>query len=75
MLHTLYYSRYTEMLRNACHRKQVNLIQVNPAYTSIVGELKYGNSRKLNRHQAASYVIARLGQGYTDSYNSYKTVI
>lgn len=75
MLHTLDYSRYTDMLRNACHRKQVNLIQVNPSYTSIVGELKYGNSRKLNRHQAASYVIARLGQGYTDSYNSYKTVI
>lgn len=74
MLHTLDYSRYTEMLQNACHRKQVGLIQVNPAYTSVIGEKKYGKSRKLNRHQAASYVIARLGQGYTDTYEKYKTI-
>lgn len=74
MLHTLDYSRYTELLQNACHRKQVGLIQINPAYTSVIGEKKYGKSRKLNRHQAASYVIARLGQGYTDTYEKYKTI-
>ena len=74
MLHMLDYSRYTEMLQNACHRKQVGLIQINPAYTSVIGEKKYGKTRKLNRHQAASYVIARLGQGYTDTYGKYKTI-
>lgn len=75
MIHTLDYSRYTEMIQNACHRKSVGLKQVNPAYTSIIGENKYGKQRKLNRHQAASYVIARLGQGYTDSYDKYKTIV
>lgn len=74
MLHTFDYSRYAEMLQNACHRKQVRLIQINPAYTSVIGEKKYGKSRKLNRHQAASYVIARLGQGYTDTYEKYRTI-
>ena len=75
MIHTLDYSRYGYMLQNACHRKQVGLLQVNPAYTSVIGERKYGKARKLNRHQAASYVIARLGQGYKDMYGKYATVL
>lgn len=74
MIHTLDYSRYTDMLKNACHRKQVGLIQVNSAYTSIVGGGKYGKLRKLNKHQAASYIIARLGQGFTDKYKEYQTI-
>lgn len=75
MLHTLDYSRYTEMIQNVCHRKQVGLVQVNPAYTSIIGNNKYGRTRKLNRHQSASYVIARLGQGYTDTYGNHSTIV
>lgn len=75
MLHTLDYSRYTEDLQRACHRKRIALIMVNPAYTSIVGMGKYGKARKLNRHQAASYVIGRLGLGYSDRYKNYSTVL
>ena len=73
MLHTLDYSRYTTLLQNACHRKQVGLHQVNPAYTSLIGYHKYGIKRKLNKHQFASYIIARLAQGYTDTYSNYST--
>ena len=74
MIHTLDYSKYIDYLQNACHRKQVGLIKVNPAYTSIIGEHKYGKQRKLNRHQSASYVIARLGQGYIDIFDKYSTI-
>ena len=35
------------------------IINVNPSYTSIIGKYKYKDSKKLNSHIAASYVIGR----------------
>ncbi|MDR2834500.1 MAG: IS200/IS605 family accessory protein TnpB-related protein, partial [Streptococcaceae bacterium] len=67
MLHAFDYSRYKKLLENVCHRKKLELIFVNPAYTSIIGERKFGNRMKLNRHQAASFVIARRGIGFVDN--------
>ncbi len=66
MLHTLDYRRYQIRMENACFRRNVELIRINPAYTTQIGIKKYGNRMKLNRHQAASYVIARKGQGYKE---------
>lgn len=54
------------MLGNSSHRKKVELILVNPKDTSKIGKQKYSDTRKLSVHQAASYVIARKGQGYRD---------
>lgn len=72
MLHALDYSRYKERMENACFRHNIELIYVNPAYTSQIGEEKFGSRMKLNRHQAASYVIARKGQGYVDKLKRYR---
>ena len=68
MLNTLDHSRYRMRLENACFRADIKLIPVNPAYTSCIGEEKFGKRMKLNRHQAACYVIARKGQGFRDRY-------
>jgi len=66
MLHAFDYARYKDMLDNAAFRNNVGLVYINPAYTSAVGISKYQDKKKLNRHQAASYVIARKGQNYID---------
>lgn len=66
MLHAFDYSRYKTCLENCCHKKKVNLILISPYMTSKIGEKKYGYQKKLNIHQAASYVIARKGQGFKD---------
>ena len=66
MVHAFDYSRYKDLLSNAAFRNNVELIYINPAYTSAVGISKYQDKKKLNRHQAASYVIARKGQNYID---------
>lgn len=66
MLHRFDYRRYKDVLENISHRNKVRLIKVNPKNTSKLGKQKYANSKKLNVHQAASYVIARRGQGYID---------
>jgi IS605 OrfB family transposase len=68
MLHLFDYSRYKERLLNRCIRKDVFLLQVNPAYTSKIGKQKYSKRMKLTVHQAAAYVIARKGQGFKDTY-------
>ena len=66
MLHKFDYSRYKKTLENCSHRKKVELLEVNPKNTSKIGKQKYSNRMKLSVHQAASYVIARKGQGYID---------
>ena len=66
MLHLFDDRRYQETLRNCCHRHKVILQRVNPKNTSKIGKEKYSKEKKLNTHQAASYVIARRGQGFCD---------
>ena len=77
-LHTLDYSRYTKLLEQACFRNDVELIKVNPFYTSQVAKWKYCNKRKMTVHEGASWMIARKGQNYNwflkdmNEYISYK---
>lgn len=66
MLHTLDYSRYEDDIRNMAVRNGIDLIEVNPAYTSQIAKKKYCRIRKIPVHNGAAYVIARRGQGYKD---------
>ena len=66
MIHALDYSRYKQYCNDCAIVYGVMLIEVNPAYTSVIGKNKYGKGKKLCVHNAAAYVIARRGQGYTD---------
>ena len=75
MLHLFDYGRYKETLKNSCHRHKVRLQLVNPKDTSKIGREKYSEKKKLNVHQAASYVIARNGQGFLDKRNRKKNVV
>ena len=67
MLHSLPYSRYAQILENITFNKRIELIKVNPAYTSRTAEQKFCNQMKLNIHNGAAYVIARKGMGIKDS--------
>ena len=67
MLHVFDYHRYKQTLQSTGFNHRVAVIMVNPKNTSKIGKQKYCRSKKLNVHQAASYVIARLGQGYKDT--------
>jgi len=66
MIHAFDYSRYGETIINATHRNNMEVIFVNPAYTTKIGSFKYSSRMKLNPHQGAAYVIARKGMGYID---------
>jgi IS605 OrfB family transposase len=49
-----------------CKRKGVQLIKVNPAYTSIIGKLKYAPIYRIDKDVAGAYVIARRGLGFKE---------
>lgn len=68
MLHSLPYSRYAQILKNITFNKRIELIKVNPAYTSRTAEQKFCDRMKLNIHNGAAYVIARKGMGIKDKY-------
>lgn len=68
MIHAFDYSRYKKSFEDCCFRRRVNLIKVNPAYTSKIAKQKYCKKKKLVIHQGASFVIARKGQGFVDKY-------
>ena len=67
MLHSLAYREFSDIVESVIYRNKVNLIKVNPAWTSWLAKHKYCPTMKLNVHVGASYVIARRGQGYKDT--------
>lgn len=59
------YARFAQMLKARCFREGVEVIEVDPAYTSQIGALKYSIGHAMSRHHAAALVIGRraLGMG------------
>jgi len=69
MLSSFVYSKIIELIKSRSFDKGIEVIEINPAYTSKIGKFKYQNQYKLTTHQAASFVIARRG------LLSYKKVV
>lgn len=61
---TFVWSKFLEYTERRALREGVPLIKVKPAFTSVIGILKYQHQYGLSNHQAAAYVIARRGLGY-----------
>ena len=76
-IHSFPYSRYENIVDNLKIKYHLDIIKVNPAFTSIIGALKYANYKKLNMHISASYVIGRRALGFSDypTINQYKKLI
>jgi IS605 OrfB family transposase len=64
--HKFAYQRLGQALTRSALRHELAVKYVNPAYTSWIGTQKYAAGNKLSRHQAAAWVVARRGAGYTE---------
>jgi len=75
--------RVNRMCSNFLRKKLIELIkvwalklewicaEVNPAYSSIAGELKYGKQfARFNRHQLAAFVLGRRALGYGEKLSA-----
>ena len=54
------FSLFQKMVQSRCERDGVELIRVNPAFTSVIGYAKFGGYQ-INSHVAAAMAIGRRG--------------
>jgi len=66
MLSSFAYAQFNKALERACIRRQVHLVRVNPAYTSLIGSVKFARRYGLSVHGAAALSIARRGMGMSE---------
>jgi IS605 OrfB family transposase len=61
--HQFVYRGLLKAIERRALRQGVPIRKVHPAYTSVIGILKYAHQYRLTIHQAAALVIARRGMG------------
>jgi len=60
------YKALLQKIEIVARRSGIQVIKVNPAYTSIIGKLKYAPLYKIDKDTAGAYVIARRGLGFKE---------
>ena len=66
MLSSFAYGRFREYLVSRGHRGGVEVVGVNPAYSSLIGRVKFMERYGLTVHQAAALVLARRIPGCSE---------
>ena len=66
MISSFAYSMVQQMIRAACYRAGVEVISVNPAYTSVIGAVNFAQRFGMSVHQGAALAIARRGLGFSE---------
>lgn len=61
------YSRFYELLESILSNRGIYLMKVNPAYTSVIGLVKYARQYGLASDEAAAIAIARRGMRLTEN--------
>ncbi len=74
MLSSFAYSLILQTLRSRAYRKGVELYSINPAFTSLIGRIKYATRYGLTVHQAAALCIARRFHGFSELLPSQSSV-
>ena len=67
MLSSLAYNKIIQTIKAACFRAGIEVIEVNPAFTSTIGAVNYAQAHGLSIHQAAAIAIARRGLGFSEN--------
>jgi len=60
------YKSLLSKIESVAIQKGVEIIKVNPAYTSVIGTLKYAPQLNIDKDIAGAYVIARRAMGFKE---------
>jgi IS605 OrfB family transposase len=63
---TKFRSTMVKLATRLALRRGLKVVQVNPAYTSVIGKYKYAATHRMSSHEAAAFVLARRGQGWEE---------
>ncbi len=69
MLSSLAYNQILKTIQSRAYDAGIEVIEINPAYTSIIGFWKFATRYGLSSHQAAALVIARRGLDFSERPN------
>jgi len=70
------YKGVLQKIEIVARRNGIQFIKVNPAYTSIIGKLKYAPLYNIDKDTAGAYVIARRGLGFEERLpKNYKELL
>ena len=67
------YSKIIELIKSRAEDNYVEVREVNPAYTSIIGSIKYSQRSRIDVHHGAAMCIGR--KGLFNQYNEDKKLI
>jgi IS605 OrfB family transposase len=65
-LHNWNAKKFLQKLKRVAMLKGVELVEVNPAYTSIIGMLKYAPQLNIDKDIAGAYAIGRSALGFKE---------
>jgi IS605 OrfB family transposase len=60
------YSAIINIIKARAYRSGVNIKEINPAYTSIIGRVKFAKRYGLSIHRSAALCIARRSLGFSE---------
>jgi len=65
-LHQWNVKKFLQKLKRVAMLKGVEVVEVNPAYTSVIGMLKYAPQLSIDKDIAGAYVIGRRALGFKE---------
>jgi len=71
MLSSLAYDQIINSIKRKAFKESIETFSVNPAYTSIIGKVKFACKYGLSIHHAAALVIARRSCNYSEKPPRY----
>ncbi len=75
-LHQWNAKKFLQKLKRVAMLKGVEVIEVNPAYTSVIGMLKYAPQLSIDKDVASAYVIGRKALGFReDTPENYEKLL
>jgi IS605 OrfB family transposase len=76
ILHNWNAKKFLQKLKRVAMLKGVEVIEVNPAYTSVIGMLKYAPQLSIDKDIAGAYVIGRRALGFReDTPENYERLL
>ncbi|QWK20289.1 MAG: IS200/IS605 family accessory protein TnpB-related protein [Hydrogenobacter thermophilus] len=75
-LHYWIYKGLTDKIKALARREGIEVAEVNPAYTSVIGELRYCPIYNITKDIAGAYVIGRRALGFKEKApKNYKELL
>jgi len=75
-LHQWNAKKFLQKLKRVARLKGVEVVEVNPAYTSVIGMLKYAPQLNIDKDIAGAYVIGRRALGFKeDTPENYERLL